>query len=172
MFTGCHGGSGLQRLQWPARQASVARRRGLTLLLGGLLLFQFSACTSARDAGAAEPLPQSKCQQQEAVGYPEMEAMARSTLAGVEFTMQRLGACEDTGRPRTVLSVTVREWPNRRVAAAFLKAHGWVGDGDAGSMESPDGVYWVNHITSRDADDPDSYVTLNFFEHADDPGAD
>jgi hypothetical protein len=150
----------------------VTLHRALTLLLSGLLFFQFNACTAKRDAGPDEPLSLSECQQQEAVGYPEMEEVARSTLAGVDITMQRQGGCEETGSPRTVLSVTVKEWPDRRVAARFFERHGWVSDDDGGTMESPDGAYWVNHVTSFDADDPDSYVTLAFYEHADDPGDD
>jgi hypothetical protein len=167
-----HRRPGWQRLSWPARQTRVTPHRALSLLLSGLLFFQFNACTAKRDAGADEPLSLSECQQQEAVGYPEMEEVARSTLAGVDITMHRSGGCEDTGSPRTVLSVTVKEWPNRRVAARFFEAHGWVSDDGGGSMESPDGAYWVNHVTSFDADDPDSYVTLAFYEHADDPGGD
>lgn len=161
---------GWQRLSCPGRQTLVTLHRGLILLLGGLLVFQLNACTSKRDAGAEEPPTESQCLEQEAVGYPAMEEVARSTLAGVDFTMQRAGTCEDSGSPRTVLAVTVKEWSDRRVAARHFEALGWVGDEDGGRLESPDGVYWVNHITTRDADDPDSYVTLHFFEHADDAG--
>lgn len=111
------------------------------------------------------------CEEREAVGYPEMEAMAKSSLDGVEHSLQRVGACEDTGSPRTVLYATVDEWPNRRVANRYFEQHGWTRDVD-GLLNSPDGAYWVNNITTRVGNDPTPFVTVQFFEHADDDSAD
>ena len=68
----------------------------------------------------------------------------------------------------TVVRVTVKEWPNRRVAILFLEQRGWKRYDGPGTHESPDGAYWAYGSTSRRADEPEPFATITFFEHADD----
>lgn len=94
-----------------------------------------------------------------------MEALAKLTLRDVSYSLERVGACEDTGSPRTVLYATVEEWPTRGVAKRYFEQHGWVNDD--GRLASPDEAYRVNNITSREADSPNPFVNVRFFEVAD-----
>lgn len=126
----------------------------LGIVVLALTLSAVVACTSE------------SCEEREAVGYPEMEAMATSTLSGVDYSLERTGPCEDTRMPRTVLNATVNEWPNRRVANTYFKQAGWVRV--SGRLNSPDGAYYVDTITTWEADNPRSFETVLFFEHVDD----
>jgi len=106
------------------------------------------------------------CEEKEAVGYPEMEAMAKATLDDVEYSLERYGGCEDMGRPLTGLWATVNGWAGRRVADGYFEQRGWTrGVGD--KMTSPDGVYRANIMTSRLGTDQASFVSLQFSESAD-----
>jgi len=94
-----------------------------------------------------------------------MKAAAQTVLAGVDFSLRRTGACEDTGRPWSRLEATVKDWNSRKTANQYFAERGWTRD-DAGFL-SPNGAYRVNAATSRDADGTESFVTLEFSEVAD-----
>ena len=47
------------------------------------------------------------CHAQEAGGYPALEALAASELVGVEYTLNRVSGCEDTGLPGPLVEATV-----------------------------------------------------------------
>ena len=105
------------------------------------------------------------CEEQEAVGYPEMEATVRSTLAGVDYSMTRTGSCQFTMSPESVLTVTVKEWPNRRVAVRFLLQHGWANLD--GGLTNADGSYDVGVSTARDELHTNSYAQMMFSDISD-----
>lgn len=128
---------------------------------GLLLLAPLAACSNATESADTAR----SCQEIEAVGYPEMEAAARLVLNGVRYRLERIGACADTGEPRTVLYAYVDEWPNREVANRYFKQHRWTDTN--GMLTSPGGQYSVNNITSVEADSTTSFVTVQFFELAD-----
>ena len=121
--------------------------------------------TACNEDGSSGPSAGS-CQEQEAIGYKELEAAARSALAEVDFSLARIGACEDTGKPWTRVQATVRGWPNRGVANRYFEKLGW----SAGNSEftSPDGAYRASNSTARDQGvSPTPFVTVTFYEVAD-----
>lgn len=128
---------------------------------GLLLLAPLAACSNATDPAQTAR----SCEEIEAVGYPEMEAAARLVLSGVHYRLERVGACEDTGEPRTVLYAYVDDWPNRQAANRYFRQHRWTEVN--GVLKSPGGQYSVNNITSVEADSTTSFVTVQFFELAD-----
>lgn len=129
---------------------------------GLVLLAPLAACSNAADSADTAR----SCQEIETVGYPEMEAAARLVLNGVRYRLERIGACADTGEPRTVLYAYVDDWPNRQVANRYFKQHRWT-ETNGMMLTSPGGQYSVNNITSVEADSTTSFVTVQFFELAD-----
>ncbi|HET9421133.1 MAG TPA: hypothetical protein VFO49_08345 [Nocardioides sp.] len=120
-----------------------------------VMLACLAACTAQADGDS--------CLEREAVGYLAMERAAEELLSEVDFTLTRVGKCEDTGSPWTILQARVEDWPYRKTAFAYLDRHGWA-EGDAGRV-SPDGAYQVN--ASRVRDEDQTFVILTFREIAD-----
>jgi hypothetical protein len=112
------------------------------------------------DTGSAESIKE--CQQVEALGYPAIEELAGATLKDVEYSVERAGACEDTGKPRTYLLAYVDGWVTRDQAISYFKRHGWKTTG--GLLTSPDGDYTVNNSTSSEADSVETFVETMFSE--------
>jgi hypothetical protein len=110
----------------------------------------------------------STCQQIEDAAYPAMETLAKDTLGGLNYSLQRVGACADTGAPRAVLYAEVRNWRNRSDAVAFFVDQGWTPS--AGMLVSPDGLYRVNNSTTT-LPNSRTVVTAQFFRIADGTGA-
>lgn len=107
----------------------------------------------------------SSCQDQAAVGYPEMRGMAQTTLAGLDYSIDRGDVCAETGEPRTAIDAVVEEWNSRRDAVQYFRAAGW-DRSENNTFMSPDGAYWVGLGVGRDAGGP-RWVTAQFFEGAD-----
>ncbi len=128
------------------------------------LLSAVAGCTSLGESQSGL-----SCEAREAIGYQQMEAMAESTtLMGVRHSLERVGACEDTGSPRTVLQATVDEWRTRAVANRYFELYGWVSVD--GGLISPDGAYRVSNAASKDEEvSSHLFVTVQFVEVADDP---
>lgn len=109
------------------------------------------------------------CAAQEAVGYADMEAEARSVLDGVDFSLAKAGSCEDTGRPWSRLTATVVEWRGRHAANRHLVIKGWV-RAERGFL-SPDGAYRADTTTARDSTlAAESFVLVTFEEVVDEQG--
>ena len=135
----------------------MSRWRALIHLTSVVVVVLVAGCTDSNPDRTM-----SACKQREATGYPSMEAIANATLRTVDYSLKRVGACEDTGLPATVLYAHVDQWPKRQVANKFFKRQGWVHQD--GGLVSPDGRYMVNNITSKDANATTSFVTVQFFE--------
>src|SRR5262245_37825271 len=104
------------------------------------------------------------CLEREAVGYREMQVMARSAIAGVDLILERVSSCEESGDPVTVVRATIKDWPGRKVAHRFLERRGWVRYDGPGSHESPDGAYYASASTGWRAGEPKSFASITFFE--------
>jgi hypothetical protein len=103
------------------------------------------------------------CLEREADGYPQLEDSARTALDGVDFSLHRAGACEDTGKPWTRGEATVYEWPTRTIANRHFRALGWTVGGRG--LTSPDGLYRASNSITTDV--TGQYVTVAFEEVAD-----
>lgn len=134
--------------------ASTSRLFGLLVL--GTAAVGLNACA------------EETCREREAVGYPEMKAMARTTLEGVDYTLERVSSCDESGDPVTVVRATIEGWPGRKAAYRFMEQRGWVRYHGPGSHESPDGAYYAYASREWRADEPESSASITFFEHADD----
>jgi hypothetical protein len=136
----------------------VTTRRIAGLALGAA--FAFAACSAPAET------PARSCEEVEAVGYPAMEAQAMEVLRHVDYRLERVGACADTGSPSTVLYAYVEAWPTREVADQYFMIRGWTREDD-GVFVSPNRAYRVHTTTSHVPDSPDSFVRVSFYETAD-----
>jgi hypothetical protein len=72
----------------------------------------------------ATHLSMAECQEEEAAQYPRLEAAARQVLGGVGDRLSRSSFCEEAGRPRAYVSVSVYDWRSRKAARRYLRSAG------------------------------------------------
>ena len=66
----------------------------------------------------------SECLDRERKDYPRLEALAHQVLGDLGHEYRRGSFCEDSGRPRAFVHVSVYDWESRREARRALRAAG------------------------------------------------
>jgi len=87
------------------------------------------------------------CEEEERIGYPELERLADEVMADVNADVFRVGACEDTGQPGASVAASVSAWSTREEADSYLSARGWTPVANRRhTLLSPDGHHNAHYI--------------------------
>ena len=68
-----------------------------------------------------------ECEEEEAVGFPAMEELARASLPGLDYELQRWSHCpeDDGGFPRPTVTVVLEKGQGKAEARELLIETGW-----------------------------------------------
>jgi hypothetical protein len=95
----------------------VALRHAAVALAAACLLM---ACS---DSGSER----AECEEEEAIGFPAMEALASDSLPGVDYESHRWSHCaeDDGGFPRPTVTVVLEKGQSKAEARELLVETGW-----------------------------------------------